>query len=114
MVHLDCILLNARLCYLFFALYLVLELLLNMLRKTYLADHLSFVQALLEIKNLCKYYKIDSFLKHILQTILMLDLQEPDNFQILFKALCHKDFIILILYFLVWSHITNNQKIYPS
>jgi hypothetical protein len=77
-------------------------------------DHLSSTQVLLEIVILCIYCKIDSFLKRISQITLMLDLQESDNFQILFKELYHIDFIVLIQYFLVSFHITNNQKIYPS
>lgn len=63
-------------------------------------DHLSFTQVLLEITILYKYYKINFFLKCVLRIALMLDPQDSKNFQILFKALYHTDFIISIQYFL--------------
>jgi hypothetical protein len=63
---------------------------------------------------LYRYYKINSFLKHILQIALMLDPQDSKNFQTLFVKLYHTDFTVLTQYFLEWFHIANNQKIYPS
>lgn len=111
--HWDCIQLNAKPCCLFFTLNLMLALLLNMLRRKYLMGHLSFIQELSEIKILCIWWKIDSFLKHVLQIASKLDLEDSGNFQILFIKLCHKDLVKSTQYFLESFHIANNQKTYP-
>jgi len=112
--HSNCNQSNAKLCCLFFTLNLMSGLLLNMLKRKYFMGHLSFIQELLEIGILCRYYKIDSFLKHVLQIALKLDLEDFGNFQILFKELYHKGYFKSTQYFLESFHITNNQKICPS